>query len=132
VFDLLDKVSGPLIGVNVQEDYMRVFSVSVSFVLLTIAHVRSQPMPKISDPNVTRLINNNEIHPIVRPTGQELQKRPWMQKKEPVINKAVLFCLSPYAKTVYRHKSPPLSLYTQHRLAGPDTITGVVSHIRIG
>jgi large subunit ribosomal protein L4e len=40
-------------------------------------------MPKISDPNVTRLINNNEIQPIVCPTGQELQKHPWMQKKNP-------------------------------------------------
>ncbi|KAJ7795683.1 hypothetical protein B0H14DRAFT_2918120 [Mycena olivaceomarginata] len=51
--------------------------------MLTIAHVRSQPMPKISDPNVTRLINNNEIQPIVCPTGQELQKHTWMQKKNP-------------------------------------------------
>jgi hypothetical protein len=37
----------------------------------------------------------------VRPTGQKLQKRPWTQKKKPLVSKAVLR-LSSYAKTIRR------------------------------
>ncbi|KAF9016794.1 ribosomal protein L4 [Hymenopellis radicata] len=45
---------------------------------------------KISNPDVTRLINSDEIQSIVRPASQKIQKRPWTQKN-PLRNKAVLF-----------------------------------------
>jgi large subunit ribosomal protein L4e len=62
------------------------------------------PTPKISNPDVTRLINSDEIQSVVRPAGQKIQKRPWTQKKNPLVNKAVLFRLNPYAKTIRRHE----------------------------
>ncbi|KAJ7111948.1 60S ribosomal protein L4 [Mycena epipterygia] len=62
------------------------------------------PTSKISNPDVTRLINSDEIQSVVRPAGQKLQKRPWTQKKNPLVNKAVLFRLNPYAKTIRRQE----------------------------
>ncbi len=64
----------------------------------------SLPTAKISNPDVTRLINSDEIQSVVRPAGQKVQKRPWTQKKNPLVNKAVLFRLNPYAKTLRRHE----------------------------
>lgn len=64
----------------------------------------SLPTAKISNPDVTRLINSTEIQSIVRPAGQKVQKRPWTQKKNPLRNKAVLFRLNPYAKTLRRQE----------------------------
>jgi hypothetical protein len=75
---------------------------------------RSLPTSKISNPDVTRLINSDEIQSVVRPAGQKIQKRPWTQKKNPLVNKAVLFRLNPYAKTIRRQEiraSPSLSLF---------------------
>jgi len=62
------------------------------------------PTAKITNPDVTRLINSDEIQSVVRPAGQKTQKRPWTQKKNPLINKAVLFRLNPYAKTLRRQE----------------------------
>ncbi|KIY43866.1 hypothetical protein FISHEDRAFT_52692 [Fistulina hepatica ATCC 64428] len=62
------------------------------------------PSAKITNPDVTRLINSDEIQSVVRPAGQKIQKRPWTQKKNPLINKAVLFRLNPYAKTLRRQE----------------------------
>lgn len=53
---------------------------------------------------MTRLINSTEIQSIVRSAGQKVQKRPWTQKKNPLVNKAVLFRLNPYAKTIRRQE----------------------------
>lgn len=64
----------------------------------------SLPTAKIANPDVTRLINSDEIQSVVRPAGQKVQKRPWTQKKNPLVNKAVLFRLNPYAKTVRRQE----------------------------
>jgi len=62
------------------------------------------PTAKITNPDVTRLINSDEIQSIVRPAGQKIQKRPWTQKKNPLVNKAVLFRLNPYAKSLRRQE----------------------------
>ncbi|KAF9479972.1 60S ribosomal protein L4 [Pholiota conissans] len=62
------------------------------------------PTAKIANPDVTRLINSDEIQSVVRPAGQKVQKRPWTQKKNPLVNKAVLFRLNPYAKTLRRRE----------------------------
>ncbi|KAG2118520.1 ribosomal protein L4 domain-containing protein [Suillus cothurnatus] len=42
------------------------------------------PTAKISNPDVTRLINSTEIQSAVRPAGPRVQKRPWTQKKNPL------------------------------------------------
>ncbi|KAJ3709776.1 ribosomal protein L4 domain-containing protein [Lentinula raphanica] len=62
------------------------------------------PTAKILKPDVTRLINSTEIQSIICPACQKTQKHSWTQKKNPLRNKAVLFCLNPYAKTIRRHK----------------------------
>jgi len=62
------------------------------------------PTAKIGNPDVTRLINSDEIQSVVRPAGQKVQKRPWTQKKNPLVNKAILFRLNPYAKTLRRQE----------------------------
>ncbi|ODO08607.1 50S small subunit ribosomal protein L4e [Cryptococcus wingfieldii CBS 7118] len=62
------------------------------------------PTAKIATSDVTRLINSDEIQSVVRPAGQAVQKRPFTQKKNPLRNKAVLFRLNPYAKTLRRQE----------------------------
>lgn len=72
--------------------------------LLTPKISSSLPTSKISNPDVTRLINSTEIQSVIRPAGQKVQKRPWTQKKNPLVNKGVLFRLNPYAKTLRRQE----------------------------
>ncbi|KAL1407314.1 60S ribosomal protein L4B [Vanrija albida] len=62
------------------------------------------PQAKITNTDVTRLINSDEIQSVVRAAGQPTQKRPFTQKKNPLRNKAVLFRLNPYAKTLRRQE----------------------------
>ncbi|KAI6042481.1 ribosomal protein L4 domain-containing protein [Pisolithus marmoratus] len=85
-FALLDEVFGTFDKVSVyKKDYLL-------------------PTAKISNPDVTGIINSSEIQSVVRPAGPKTQKRPWTQKKNPLVNKAVLFRLNPYAKTIRRHE----------------------------
>jgi len=85
-FGLLDEVFGTFDKVSVyKKDYIL-------------------PTAKISNPDVTRLINSTEIQSVVRPAGQKVQKRPWTQKKNPLNNKSVLFRMNPYAKTLRRQE----------------------------
>lgn len=58
------------------------------------------PTAKITNPDVTRLINSSEIHAVVRPANAKITRRPWTQHKNPLTNKQVLFRLNPYAKTL--------------------------------
>lgn len=77
------------------------------------------PTAKISNPDVTRIINSSEIQSVVRAAGPKTQKRPWTQHKNPLTNKLVLFRLNPYAKTLRRQelrKSLPLLFLLVHRL----------------
>ncbi|ETW83348.1 hypothetical protein HETIRDRAFT_474506 [Heterobasidion irregulare TC 32-1] len=62
------------------------------------------PTAKITNPDVTRLINSTEIQSVVRPANPKIQKRPWTQHKNPLRNKGVLFRLNPYAKTLRRQE----------------------------
>lgn len=62
------------------------------------------PTAKISNPDVTRIINSSEIQSVVRAAGPKTQKRPWTQHKNPLTNKLVLFRLNPYAKTLRRQE----------------------------
>jgi len=60
------------------------------------------PTPKISNPDITRLINSDEIQSVIRAAGPKFTKRPFTQKKNPLKNRGVLFRLNPYAKTAKR------------------------------
>ncbi|PKI84639.1 hypothetical protein MVES1_001499 [Malassezia vespertilionis] len=62
------------------------------------------PSAKISMPDVTRLINSDEIQSVVRPAGPKQTKRPFTQKKNPLRNRAVLFRLNPYAQASIRNE----------------------------
>jgi len=62
------------------------------------------PTAKITNPDVTRIINSDEIQAVVRPANAKIQKRPWTQHKNPLTNKGVLFRLNPYAKTLRRQE----------------------------
>ncbi|KAF7966199.1 hypothetical protein HWV62_39708 [Athelia sp. TMB] len=62
------------------------------------------PTAKITNPDVTRIINSTEIQSVLRPAGQKVQKRPWTQKKNPLRNSSILFRLNPYAKTLRRQE----------------------------
>ena len=79
-----------------------------------VEHVyNSLPTAKIANPDVTRLINSDEIQSVVRPANAKVQKRPWTQHKNPLVNKGVLFRLNPYAKTIRRQE---LRAYLSHHL----------------
>lgn len=69
-----------------------------------MTRVYSLPSAKITNPDITRLINSDEIQSVVRPAGSKIQKRPWTQHKNPLKNKGVLFRLNPYAKTLRRQE----------------------------
>jgi len=62
------------------------------------------PSAKISNADITRVINSDEIQSVIRPAGSKIQKRPWTQHKNPLKNKGVLFRLNPYAKTLRRQE----------------------------
>ncbi|KZV79811.1 putative RPL4A-ribosomal protein L4-A [Exidia glandulosa HHB12029] len=70
------------------------------------------PTSKIHNADVTGLINSAEIQAAVRPAGEKIAKRPWTQRKNPLVNRAVLFRLNPYAKTLRRQE-----LLKQERIA---------------
>jgi large subunit ribosomal protein L4e len=55
---------------------------------------------KISNPDVPRLINSEEIQSVVREKGQAIVKRPFTQRKNPLKNKNVLLRFNPYAKVL--------------------------------
>jgi large subunit ribosomal protein L4e len=58
------------------------------------------PVSKISNPDLSRLINSDEIQSVLRPAGQAIVKRPFTQKKNPLVNKKVLLRFNPYAKVI--------------------------------
>ena len=110
-FGLLDEVFGTFEKASLhKKDYMYGFYICF-FRHLSKVVFFSLPSAKIANPDVTRLINSDEIQSVVRPAGQKTQKRPWTQKKNPLVNKAILFRLNPYAKTLRRHEIRTLSIF---------------------
>ncbi|KAG2223419.1 hypothetical protein INT45_001725, partial [Circinella minor] len=55
------------------------------------------PAHIMTNPDVNRLINSDEVQSVVRPAGTKLTKRPFTQKKNPLRNTAVMGRLNPYA-----------------------------------
>ena len=62
------------------------------------------PHAKISNADITRVINSDEIQAALRPKGPKKTQRPWTQKKNPLRNKGVLYRLNPYAQSLRRQE----------------------------
>ena len=56
----------------------------------------------MTNPDVARLINSDEIQSVVRPAGGKHHKRPFTQKKNPLKNQGVMNRLNPYAQVLRR------------------------------
>ena len=64
----------------------------------------SLPRSIMTNPDLARLINSDEIQSVVRPAGQAVVKRPFTQRKNPLRNMGVLVRLNPYAQTLRRRE----------------------------
>jgi large subunit ribosomal protein L4e len=62
------------------------------------------PSAKISNPDVTRIMNSTEVQSVLREKGPSKTKRPFTQHKNPLRNRGVLFRLNPYAKVAKRQE----------------------------
>ncbi len=103
-FGQLDEVFGTFDKASVHKKnyvYVRLARIRV---LRAKSPFCSLPTAKISTPDVTRIINSDEIQSVVRHANAKIQKRPWTQHKNPLVNKGVLFRLNPYAKTLRRQE----------------------------
>ncbi|EGF78420.1 hypothetical protein BATDEDRAFT_17297 [Batrachochytrium dendrobatidis JAM81] len=60
------------------------------------------PVSIVSNPDLPRLINSDEIQAVVRPAGTSRPKCPFAQKKNPLKNMGLLNRLNPYAQTLRR------------------------------
>ncbi|KAI8891177.1 hypothetical protein K501DRAFT_265050 [Backusella circina FSU 941] len=56
----------------------------------------------MTNPDVSRLINSDEIQSVVRPAGEKRTKRPFTQKKNPLRNQGVMNRLNPYCQVMRR------------------------------
>jgi 60S ribosomal protein L4 C-terminal domain len=71
----------------------------------------SLPLAKISNPDVTRIINSTEVQSVLREKGPSKTTRPFTQHKNPLRNRGVLFRLNPYAKVAKRQEIMSVSLF---------------------
>ncbi|KAG0163456.1 hypothetical protein DFQ28_003704, partial [Apophysomyces sp. BC1034] len=60
------------------------------------------PAHIMTNPDVARLINSDEIQSVVRAAGPKHEKRPFTQKKNPLRNQGVMNRLNPYAQVLRR------------------------------
>jgi large subunit ribosomal protein L4e len=56
----------------------------------------------MTNPDVSRLINSDEIQSVIRPAMTKHTKRPFTQKKNPLKNQGVMNRLNPYAQVLRR------------------------------
>lgn len=62
------------------------------------------PQSIVTNTDLPRLINSDEIQSVVRPAGQAIVKRPYTQRKNPLRNNGVLVRFNPYAQTLRRRE----------------------------
>lgn len=63
------------------------------------------PAATVSQPDISKLINSSEIQAVLRPVkGAAITKRPFVQKKNPLVNKQVMLRLNPYASQYSKDK----------------------------
>ncbi|KAJ3206861.1 hypothetical protein HDU67_007894 [Dinochytrium kinnereticum] len=60
------------------------------------------PQPLVANPDLTRIINSDEIQAVVKAAGQSKTKRPFALRKNPLKNVGVMVRLNPYAQTLRR------------------------------
>jgi large subunit ribosomal protein L4e len=60
------------------------------------------PQSILSNSDVSRLINSDEVQSVVRAAGPKRQPRPFTQKKNPLKNNGIMVRLNPYAVVVKR------------------------------
>ncbi|KAJ1921037.1 60S ribosomal protein L4B [Mycoemilia scoparia] len=60
------------------------------------------PVSVLSNTDITRVINSDEIQKALKPAGPKRTSRPYAQKKNPLRNTAVKVRLNPYAAAVIR------------------------------
>lgn len=60
------------------------------------------PISMVTNPDITRVINSDEVQSALRPAQEASQKRPFSQRKNPLKNMGVLVRLNPYAQVVRR------------------------------
>ncbi|KAJ3413963.1 hypothetical protein HDV05_007252 [Chytridiales sp. JEL 0842] len=60
------------------------------------------PQPILSNPDLPRLINSDEVQAVVRAAGPKTTRRPFTQRKNPLKNMGVMVRLNPYAQTLRR------------------------------
>ncbi|KAG8958001.1 hypothetical protein FRC03_009557, partial [Tulasnella sp. 419] len=85
-FGLLDEVFGTFDKASVQKkDYLL-------------------PTAKISNPDITRLINSEEIQAAVRPISEAHTRLSRAPRKNPLVNKTALFRLNPYARVLRKQE----------------------------
>ena len=87
----------------------------------------SLPQNIMSNPDLSRLINSDEIQSVVRPAGQAIVKRPFTQRKNPLKNIGVLVRLNPYAQTLRRREM----LAEEARKAGKKARAAAVQKKRV-
>ncbi|BGP18287.1 hypothetical protein JCM10213_008460 [Rhodosporidiobolus nylandii] len=60
------------------------------------------PLSKVSNPDITRIINSEEVQAVLREAGPATTKKGVAQKKNPLRNPAILARLNPYAVAAKR------------------------------
>jgi len=62
----------------------------------------SLPRHILSNTDISRLINSDEVQSVVHPVGPKRQPRPFTQKKNPLKNNGIMVRLNPYAVVMRR------------------------------
>ncbi|KAJ3339508.1 hypothetical protein HDU91_001009 [Kappamyces sp. JEL0680] len=62
------------------------------------------PQSIVSNTDLPRIINSDEVQSVVRAAGQAKSKRPFTQRKNPLVNNGVLVRFNPYAQTLRRRE----------------------------
>lgn len=83
------------------------------------------PQSIITNTDLPRLINSDEIQSVVRLAGQSTVKRPFTQRKNPLKNNGVLVRFNPYAQTLRRREI----LAQEARAAGKVTKKAVAKKV---
>jgi len=100
-FEKLDKVFGTFTKASVQKkDY-------------------TLPSLMVTNPDVARLINSDEIQAVLQAAGPHRTKRPFAQKKNPLKNFAVRVRLNPYAKALREAEQGRLKAVANGKVGKP-------------
>jgi len=77
----------------------------------------SLPTPQMTNPDLARLINSDEIQSVLKPAGPKKTKRA-TRKKNPLRNLNILLKLNPYAKTLRRRELLTQEVKAKAKAAG--------------